>query len=140
MALHALNLRRLAYRIFSGLVYATAPFITLLTALLITNKILYGNLSLLGVFGFGLPSGNNLAVTIFPIAMRLAALLSFLILSQSLRAITNSSRSLGILLALSAFPLLLGSFVIAVTVTDMLFPGSSSSTISFFSAYITNPT
>jgi hypothetical protein len=134
--LHSLSARGNAYRVFAALVYATAPFVTVLSALLLTNKIVYGDLSLLSMIAFRVAHTDNFFVTIFPSAMRLAALLSVISLAQSLRTITNSSFAVGLLLGFSTLPLLLGSFIVALTVTDFIVPGSSPTTINFFSAYV----
>lgn len=136
MALRSLNVRGITYRTFSSVVYATAPFITILSALLILNKVLYGDLSLLGSLALGIAPQGNSVLAIFPAAMRIAALFSLAILGQCLRVITNSSFSVGILLALSSLPLLLGSFIVALTVTDFIFPQSSADTIRFFAGYL----
>lgn len=132
----ALNMLGEAYRTFSTLVYSTAPFITILGAMLIANKVLHGDLSLLGYLATGsIPAGEVIS-SFFPTAMRAAAVCSLIILGQALRAVTNSSFGVGMLLGITTIPLLLGSFVVALTATDLLFPNSSAMTIRFFSAYL----
>ncbi len=134
--LMSLNMLSEAYRTFSTLVYATAPFITIMGAMLLANKVLHGDLSLLGyLMTGGVPTGEVIP-SFFPIAMRVGALSSIVILSQSLRAVTNSSFGVGMLLAVTTIPLVLGSFVVALTATDLIFPNSSTTTIRFFSTYV----
>ena len=100
------------------------------------NKLLYGDLSILGGLALGMAPQGNVVAAMFPSAMRVAALFSLIVLGQSLRVISNSSLSVGMLLAFSTLPFLLGSFVVSLTATEFFFPGSSPDTIRFFSGYL----
>jgi hypothetical protein len=63
-------------------------------------------------------------------------LLSLLITSQSLRALTGVSGKISIMLAISVIPLVLGAFVIALTATEVAFEGSSQEIISFYQSFV----
>jgi hypothetical protein len=135
VALRSLNFKRSTYTLLAALVYATAPCTTILVALLLANKVTSGDLSLLGVIASGFGDHSNVVVRIFPTMLMIAQALAFLTLSQSLRALTHSSLGVSLLLGIIAIPLILGSFIIALTATDLVFPSSSPVTIQFFSSY-----
>ena len=136
VGLHALNVRRSPYSVFSALVYASAPFTTTLASLLVADKILFGDLFILGFLATGFAPEDDFLAKLFPVMMLVASSLSLIILSQSIRAISRSSLSVAVMMGVATIPLLLGSFVVALTITDFAYPRSSPSTIQFFSNYV----
>lgn len=139
MGLRSLRFRKSWYSCFASLTYATAPFTSTFLILLIVNKLAMGDLTLLGFLSSGFAREGDISSRIFPYLIRAAALLALLILTHALSTITRSSKGVGALMAAAVVPLTLGSFIMGLTVTDMIFPLSSPSVISFFRAYLLFP-
>ena len=134
--LDALAIRRSYYSVFSALSYATAPCTSVLLAMLLVNKATLGNFSLLTSIASGFFNQGEMVAKIFPTISLLSIGLALIVLSQSLRALSNSSLSVSLLLAIFAIPLVLGSYIVALTTTDLFFPRSSETIIRFFSSYL----
>lgn len=140
VVLRVLNLPSSMYRAFASLIYSSVPFITTLAALLIVNKIANNDLSLLGSLVAAKAPEGRIIAAVFPTAIKIAAVCSLLVLAQALRSLTNSSGTVGLLLAIVTLPLLLGAFIVALTATELLFPDTSVDTIRLFSGYVSNAT
>jgi hypothetical protein len=140
MGLRSFNDRSKAYSVFAALVYATAPIVAMMLAALLANRILEGSLSLVSFLATGVSAQDDLIVTLFPHLIHLSLIGSLITLAHSLRALTRSSLSVALLMAIGSVPLILGSFVVGLTATDLLIPASSPETITLFRTLFQLPT
>lgn len=135
-----------AFRIFHGSarpinvfaiwVYTFAPITTVMIILFILNKLIHGELTILTFISSGYYRKTDIVVALLPYALRFGALISFLVFSTGTSIILGVSRSLAILVASMCIPILLGSYVLAVTISEYLYPGMAPQVNSFFAGFI----
>lgn len=136
MGLRSLNIRRNPYEVFAALIYATAPISTLMVVALGLNRILEGDLTLIGFLVNGFAAYDDLLVKLFPHLIHTALFVSFIALAQCLRALTHSSLAVASLMAMACIPFILGAFIVGLTAAELLFPASSAETIGVFQALL----
>jgi hypothetical protein len=136
---HACNVKRPFGKIFASVAYCTAPLTIIFATLLLANKILMGNLTLLTFISNNLSLLTDLISHIFPFALRIALAVSLFNLSQFLSAASRGGLGLGIVLALLTVPLLLGSFVASLWIIESFDRSASYDVITFFSNFMAYP-
>ncbi len=125
--------------VVSLFVYSLAPITTTLGLLYVLNKLFQGDLTILTFIlsGFSRPSDN--IVAIFPYAIRLGALVSFCILSRGFMINLKGSRLLGVFAAIMTVPIILGSYIIALSLNEILHPNLAPQVNSFFWGFLQFP-
>lgn len=136
MLFRALRLSPSIDATFSALVYSSAPIITLMGAIYLTNYAMEGRLSILQFLTTGYARPNDWLLQMFPKLFKLFCLLSFVVFGNCIRAIYRSSITSGVLIAAVCIPLLLGSFIVALSLTEVCFAGSSEQVITFFRSFV----
>jgi len=105
----------------------------------IINRIVQGSFSILVFIAYGFSVPGDLLVSIFPHVFRGALILSVITLAFGFRTITRGTLAMGAVMATLALVLLLGSYIIGLTATELVYPFSSARTIEFFSRYFAYP-
>jgi hypothetical protein len=136
MFFRALRLPPATSSIFASLIYSTAPLITLMGAMYLLNYLLEGRLSILQYLTTGYARPDDWLLKIFPNLFRIFCLLSFILFANAVRALYRSSLMSAYLIASVSIPLLLGSFVVALSLTELCFHRSSEHVIAFFRGFI----
>jgi hypothetical protein len=131
-ALKALQVRCRLAPIVANLIYTTAPLTTLMTVTLFANHLVSGELSLLYALGTGTTQDSDVVVKTFPMVLRIALALSLVVLACGYRFIARSSLVPALLMAVGTIPLILGSFVVSMTLIDIFIRDASIGTIRFF--------
>lgn len=136
MFFKALHLPATPSTVFAAIVYSSAPMTTLMGAVYIANYLMEGRLSILQFLTTGYARPNEWLLQVFPNLFRVFCLLSFILFAGSVRALYRSTIVSGYLIAAVSVPLLLGSFIVALSLTEACFPGSSEHVIHFFRAFM----
>jgi hypothetical protein len=123
----------------SNLIYASAPLITLMVVILVANQLISGELSLLTFLGTASADNADVVVGTYPLIFRIAILLCLTVLSSGYASLTRATLFPGFLMALGTIPLILGSFVVALTLIDLAIPDSSIGTIRFLETFLLWP-
>ncbi len=123
-------------QVFSLIIYALAPLTTVMAILYGLNKGLQGELTLLTFIMTGYARSSDYLVMLFPFAIRLGALVSLYSVSCGLAVILNLTKLLGFFLGILTLPLLLGSFIISLYITEMIYPGLTPQIVSFFNGFL----
>lgn len=120
-------------------VYSLAPITTTLGLLYALNKLFQDDLTILTfiISGFSRPSDN--IVVIFPYAIRLAALVGFCVLSRGFMINLKGSRILGVFAAIMTIPIILGSYIVALSLNEILHPNLAPQVNSFFWGFLQFP-
>jgi hypothetical protein len=95
-----------------------------------------GRLSILQFLTTGYARPNDWLLQMFPNLFKLFCLLSFVVFGNCIRAIYRSSITSAVLIAAVCIPLLLGSFIVALSLTEVCFAGSSDQVITFFRSFV----
>jgi hypothetical protein len=117
--------------------YCTSPLVSLMLLAIAASFVMRGSPTVIMFLASGYAAPDDAVAQVVPYLLKITVLLSLMILTQAMRAITNSSLALSALAALCCIPLILGAFVIALTLTDKVFPQSSSRTIFMYQSMIT---
>ena len=120
-------------------VYSLAPITTTLGLLYLLNKLFQGDLTILTFIISGLSRPSDNIVAIFPYAIRLGALVSFCILSRGFMINLNGSRILGVFAAIMTIPIILGSYIVALSLNEILHPNLAPQVNSFFWGFLQFP-
>ena len=120
-------------------IYSLAPITTTLGLLYVLNKLFQGDLTVLTFILSGFSRQSDNIVAIYPYALRVGALVSFYILSRGFMIILKASRLLGVFAAIMTIPLILGSYIIALSVNEILHPNLAPQVNSFFGGFIQFP-
>jgi len=126
-------------RSLAALVYSLAPMTAIMGIMLLANRISQGSPTLVMFIALGTTQPNDLITEIFPYAFRASLGLAFLTLAYGLAAVMRGTLGIGLFMAALALILLLGSFVVGLTITDIIYPLTSSRTIDFFARYLAYP-
>jgi hypothetical protein len=137
---HACNVKKPFGKVLSAVAYCTAPIIAIFASLLIANKALMGSLTLLTFISNGIFMPQDIITQIFPFALRVSVMAALFNLSQGLAAAARGGFGLGLVLAFLSIPIILGSFIMSLWLTELIYPMSSSETISFFANIMAYPT
>ena len=136
---HASNVKSPFGKVLAAVAYSTAPLSAVFLTLMLVNKILMGSLALLTFISNGIFLPNDIITQVFPVALRVSALAALFNLSQGLAAAARGGLGIGLVLGFLALPLILGSFVLSLWLTELIYPMSSSETIAFFSNFLAYP-
>jgi hypothetical protein len=136
MLFRALRLAPSIEASFAALVYSSAPIITLMGGMYLTNYLMEGNLSILQFLSTGYTRQNDWLLQMFPNLFKIFCLLSFIVFANCIRAIYRSSVTSAGLIAAVCIPLMLGSFIVALSLTEVCFAGSSEQVIAFFRSFV----
>jgi hypothetical protein len=123
-------------RIFALWIYSLAPITAALLIVFALNKLLQGELTVLTYISSGYHRTSDITVALLPYALRGAALVSLVVFSTGTSLILGVSRTLAILVTGLGVPILLGSYVFAVALSDFLYPGIAPQVNSFFSGFL----
>lgn len=122
--------------VFALWIYSLAPITTVLLIVFALNKLIQGELTVLSFISSGYYQKSDIIVALLPYALRCAALISLAVFSSGTALILGVSRTLSILVTGLSIPILLGSYVLAVTVSDFTYPGIAPQVNSFFSGFL----
>jgi hypothetical protein len=139
LSVHAIGIRRAHMRTVAALAYSLAPMTLIIAVLAAISWALQGSCTILTFVAHGASLHDDLTTTIFPHVFRGSLALTFITLTFGLRTVTRGSLGMGAAMAALSFVLLLGSFVIGLTITELVLPQSSSRTIEFFWRYFAYP-
>jgi hypothetical protein len=126
-------------QVVSLLIYALAPLTTVMALLYGLNKIFQGELTILTFILTGYARSSDFMVMLYPFAIRIAALLSLYTISHGLAIIVQLTNLLGLFIGILALPLLLGSFIISLYITEIIYPNVTPQITSFFYGFMQWP-
>jgi hypothetical protein len=139
MALRIFQIRCSFLLALATVALATAPFSTLMLLTLAANAIMRGELTVMTYLATGFVAVDDIVVRFFPYLIRVVMLLALLIVSHSVRTLSRTSLGMAGLISAIIIPLLLGSFVVALSATELIFPGVSPRSIQLAQAFLTLP-
>jgi hypothetical protein len=137
--MHAAGAKTSYPRAVAALAYSLTPITAILGVLHLANWGYMGSFTIVTFIATGLPLPNDLPLQIFPFVFRTSLFLAWITLAYGLRTVAKSSLPLGLIMAALTIPLILGSFIIGLTCTDLLYPSTSSRTIEFFGRFFAYP-
>jgi hypothetical protein len=136
---HASNVQRPFGRVLAAIAYSTAPVTVIFATLLLASKIFMGNLPLLMFISTGTSLPYDKVNQIFPFALRISLVISLFNLAQSLSVAARGGLGLGVVMAILTIPVILGSFVMGLWLTELIYPGASVDAIAFFTGFMAYP-
>jgi hypothetical protein len=132
---HAFGAKDRCLRAVAALIYCTAPITVMFTILLIASRLSMGDFTVVTYLSTGVQLPDDFVMRIFPYVFKASLCLAFITLAFGLRTLTHASLMGGILMAAITTLLILGSFILSLTVTELVYPSTSSQTIDVFKRY-----
>lgn len=121
-------------KVLAATMYSLTPAIPLMIGYYIGNYFTIGHLTILTFLVTGRPAGGDWFLAFFPYFIKAAIFFSFLVFSQALRVLGKMGRLTGLMTALLALTLLIGAFFVGVTLSEAVFPNTSTFVVRFFSS------
>jgi len=136
MTTRALGGQVAMFSLTCAMIYAFTPFVSVLAFFYASTYWTQGHISVLQFLTTGFVSQHDALVQFFPTACKLTCLVSFVLFANGVRALMRSSLSSAVLVAAICVPLLMGSFIVALSLQELMLPGLSANVIDFFGAFL----
>jgi hypothetical protein len=136
MATRALGAQQSIFSLFCAMTYSLTPFVTVMTFFYVATYWAQGHISVLQFLTTGFASQHDMLVQFFPTMVKLTCVACFILFANGIRALMSSSLSSAALIAAICVPLLMGSFVVALSIEELMLPGVSSKVVDFFATFL----
>jgi hypothetical protein len=138
MATRALGAQQSIFSLICAMIYAFTPFVTVMAFFYAATYWMQGHISILQFLTTGFVSQQDVLVRFFPTVAKVTCLVCFILFTNGIRALMRSSLSSATLIAAICVPLIMGSFVVSLSIEELLVPGISSHVISFFASFLSD--
>lgn len=125
-------------RMWAATLYCLASLIPFMLAFYLCNFLASGHLSILGYLATGHGDKSDWILELFPTFAKVGIAFSFFLFVNAVRALTNAKFISAFSMAVLAIPVLIGSFVVSLTMADVLFPDTGVEVYRFFT-HLLNP-
>lgn len=125
-------------KVWAASLYCLASLIPFMAAFYLGNFFASGHLSILSYLATGQAKGSDWFLEFFPTCAKFALLFSFYLFVNAVRALTDAKFVSAFSMAVLAIPVLIGSFVVSLTISDVLFPDTGAEVFRFFT-HLLNP-
>jgi len=119
-------------KMWAASLYCLASLIPFMGAFYLGNFLTSGHLSVLEYLATGESNHSDWFLKLFPICAKAALLFSFFIFVNAVRALTNTKFISAFSMAVLGIPVLIGSFVVSLTMSDVLFQDTGMEVYRFF--------
>jgi len=120
------------FKVLVSVLYSCAGLIPFMLAFYLGNYLASGHLSVLKFLATGRMDSRDWFVALFPISAKVALGFSFFLFTNAIRALTDSKLMSAFSLAVLAIPVLIGSFAVALTMTDIVYKDTGVEVYRFF--------
>lgn len=124
-------------KIWAASLYCIAGLIPFMLAFYLGNFLSSGTVSVLEFLAIGRAHKSDWFLQLFPNFAKVALVFSFLLFVNAVRALTNAKLISAFSMSLLALPVLIGSFVVSLTIADMVFPDTGVAIYRFFTQLFT---
>jgi hypothetical protein len=124
-------------KVWAASLYCLASLIPFMGAFYLGNFFASGHLSILGYLATGQAKGSDWFLEFFPTCAKVALSFSFYLFVNAVRALTDAKFVSAFSMAVLAIPVLVGSFVVSLTISDVLFPETGFEVYRFFTHLLT---
>lgn len=136
MATRALGAQQSIFSLFCAMIYSFTPFVTVMVFFYVATYWMQGHISILQYLTTGFASQSDALVQFFPTTVKITVLVCFVLFSNAIRVLMRSSLSSAALIAAVCVPLIMGSFVVSLSIEELLLPGISSKVIGVFASFV----
>ena len=120
------------FKVLAGVLYSIAGLIPLMLAYYLGNYLASGHLSVLDFLATGRMDAQDWFVALFPTCAKVALGFSFFLFVNAIRALTDSKTMSALSLSLLGIPVLIGSFAVSLTVSDVIYKDTGIEVYRFF--------
>jgi hypothetical protein len=132
---HAFGAKDRCLRATAALIYSTAPITVMFTILLIASRLSMGDFTVINYLSSGVRPPEDFVIQIFPYVFKASICLALMTLAFGLSTLTHASAPVGFIMAAITTLLIMGSFILSLMITALVYPSTSSQTIEFFKRY-----
>jgi hypothetical protein len=126
-------------KIWAASLYCLAGLIPFMLAFYLGNFLASGHLSILEFLATGRINKSDWFLELFPTSAKVALAYSFFLFVNAVRALTGAKLVSAFSMAVLAIPVLIGSFVVSLTISDILFQDTGAEVYRFFTNLLTSP-
>lgn len=130
--LKVLLLRVSPGKVWAASLYSLAGLIPFMLAFYLGNLLTSGHLSVLSFLAGGHIGQHDWFLRLFPLCAKVALFGSFLIFVNAIQALTTSKFLSALSISVLAIPVLIGSFVVSLTIADAFFNDTGVEVYRFF--------
>ncbi len=136
MTTRALSSEQPIFSLICAMIYSLTPFVTMMAFFYAATYWTQGHISVLQFLTTGYTSQHDTLVQFFPTTVKITCAVCFVLFVNGVRALLHSSLSSAVLIAAIFVPLIMGSFVVALSFEELLLPGLSARVIGVFAAFL----
>ncbi|MEY4667994.1 MAG: hypothetical protein RL518_693 [Pseudomonadota bacterium] len=126
-------------KIWAATLYCLTGLIPFMLAFYLGNYIASGRVSVLEFLATGQVHHSDWFLYLFPTCAKVAIAFSFFLFVNAVRALTNTKLLSALSMSVLALPVLIGSFVVSLTISNMVFPDTGLEVYRFFTQLLTIP-
>jgi hypothetical protein len=119
-------------KLWAASLYCLAGLIPFMLAFYLGNYLASGQVSILQFLATGHAEESDWFIELFPNSAKVALAFSFLLFVNAVRALTNSRFISALSMSVLGIPVLIGSFVVSLTMSNILFPDTGVEVYRFF--------
>lgn len=123
-------------KIFANTLYALTPLIPFMLGFYLADYIVSGELALLRYMASGIISYDDWLTPLFPTAMKLTLCICLAVFAYGIKALGTTTTLSAFALMLLCLPILVGAFLVAVTLANSLFPDTGIEVFRFFRSFV----
>jgi hypothetical protein len=126
-------------KIWAASLYCVSGLIPFMLSFYLGNFLASGHLSILELLATGYYKESDWFLGLFPTCAKVALAFSFFLFVNATRALTNAKLVSAFSMAVLGVPVLIGSFVVSLTISDVIFQDTGVEVYRFFT-HLLNPT
>jgi hypothetical protein len=119
-------------KLWAASLYCLTGLIPFMLAFYLGNYLTNGHLSILGYLATGHAHNSDWFVELFPTCATWALVFCFYLFVNAVRALTNTKLVSAISMSVLAIPVLIGSFVVSLTISNIIFEDTGLEVYRFF--------
>lgn len=119
-------------KVWAASLYCITGLVPFMLAFYLGNFLASGHLSIVELLATGHVDKTDWCIELFPTWARIALIYSFFLFVNAVRALTGTKFVSSFSMAVLAIPVLIGSFVVSLTISDILFQDTGLEVYRFF--------
>jgi hypothetical protein len=136
MLTRTLGTQQSIFSLFCAMTYALTPFVTVMIFFYAATYLTQGHISILQYLTTGFVSQSDRLAPFFPTMVKASGLVSFVLFTNGIRVLMRSSLISAALIATVCLPLIMGSFIVSLSIEELLLPGISPKVIEVFTSFM----
>jgi hypothetical protein len=127
-------------KVFANSLYSLTPLIPFMLGFYMVDYLVSGEFAILRFLASGVANYDNWLTPLFPTAMKGALCICLAVFSYGIKALGSTTTFSAFVLTSLCIPVLVGAFLVALTLANTIFPDSGVEVFRFFRSFVVAPT